>query len=78
MEGLNIRGYRVEHHIDPELARKLVDFFLEFSMMCTDKNGKQKHAILTVSNVLRIRIKYEGMKREYIEIKELKGKNITK
>lgn len=72
-----IRGYRIEHDINPEMARKLVDFFLDFGMMCTDRNGKQKHAVLTVSDVLRVRIKYEGMKREYIEIKELKKRNIT-
>ncbi|MBQ3189941.1 MAG: hypothetical protein IJA95_02720 [Bacteroidaceae bacterium] len=47
-------------------------------MMCTDKNGNGKHAIMTINNYLRIRFKYEGMKREYIEIKELKKKNINK
>jgi hypothetical protein len=38
-------------------------------MRCTDG----KHAIMTINNI-RIRFKYEGMKREYIEIKELKKK----
>jgi hypothetical protein len=38
---------------------------------CTDG----KHAIMTI-NGIRIRFKYEGMKREYIEIKELKKKNV--
>lgn len=71
-----IRGYKVVHDIDPEKARKAIEFYLDFGMMCSDKNGNQKHAILTINNI-RIRFKYEGMKREYIEIKELKRKNIT-
>ena len=65
-----IRGYKVEHDIDPEKARKAVEFFLDFDMRCTDG----KHAIMTINNI-RIRFKYEGMKREYIEIKELKKNN---
>ena len=69
-----IRGYKVEHDIDPEKARKAVEFYLDFGMMCTDKNGNEKHAIMTINNYLRIRFKYEGMKREYIEIKDLKKK----
>ena len=69
-----IRGYKVEYDIDPEKARKAVEFYLDFGMMCTDKNGNEKHAIMTINNYLRIRFKYEGMKREYIEIKELKKK----
>ena len=69
-----IRGYKVEHDIDPEKARKAIEFYLDFGMMCTDKDGNQKHAILTINNI-RIRFKYEGMKREFIEIKELKKKN---
>ena len=68
-----IRGYKVEYDIDPEKARKAVEFYLDFGMMCTDKNGNEKHAIMTINNI-RIRFKYEGMKREYIEIKELKKK----
>lgn len=71
-----IRGYKVEYDIDPEVARKAIGFYLDFGMMCTDKNGNQKHAIMTINKTLRIRFKYEGMKREYIEIKELK--KITK
>lgn len=71
-----IRGYKVVHDIDPEKARKAIEFYLDFGMMCSDKNGNQKHAILTINNI-RIRFKYEGMKREYIEIKELKRKNIA-
>ena len=71
-----IKGYKVEHSIDSEKARKAIEFYLDFGMMCTDKDGNQKHAILTINNI-RIRFKYEGMKREYIEIKELKRKNIT-
>ena len=67
-----IRGYKVEHDIDPEKARKAVEFFLDFDMRCTDG----KHAIMTINNI-RIRFKYEGMKREYMEIKELNKKNIT-
>lgn len=74
----NIRGYKVEHDIDPEKVRKAIEFYLDFGMMCTDKNGNGKHAIMTINNYLRIRFKYEGMKREYIEIKELKKKNINK
>ena len=69
-----IRGYKVEYNIDPEKARKAVEFYLDFGMMCTDKNGNEKHAIMTINNYLRIRFKYEGMKREYIEIKDLKKK----
>lgn len=69
-----IRGYKVEYDIDPEKARKTVEFYLDFGMMCTDKNGNEKHAIMTINNYLRIRFKYEGMKREYIEIKDLKKK----
>ena len=69
METETIRGYKVEHDIDPEKARKAVEFFLDFDMRCTDG----KHAIMTINNI-RIRFKYEGMKREYIEIKELKKK----
>ena len=65
-----IRGYKVEYDIDSDRARKLVEFFLDFDMRCTDG----KHAIMTINNYLRIRFKYEGMKREYIEIKELKKK----
>ena len=72
-----IRGYKVEYDIDPEKARKAVEFYLDFGMMCSDKDGNQKHAIMTINKTLRIRFKYEGMKREYIEIKELKKKNIT-
>lgn len=72
-----IRGYKVVHDIDPEKARKAIEFYLDFGMMCSDKNGNQKHAIMTINKTLRIRFKYEGMKREYIEIKELKKKNIT-
>ena len=72
-----IKGYKVEHSIDSEKARKAIEFYLDFGMMCTDKNGNEKHAIMTINNYLRIRFKYEGMKREYIEIKELKKKNIT-
>ena len=69
-----IRGYKGEYDIDPEKARKAVEFYLDFGMMCTDKNGNEKHAIMTINNYLRIRFKYEGMKREYIEIKDLKKK----
>ena len=69
-----IRGYRVEYDIDTDLARKAVEFYLDFGMMCTDKDGNQKHAIMTINKTLRIRFKYEGMKREYIEIKELNKK----
>ena len=69
-----IRGYKVEYDIDPEKARKAVEFYLDFGMMCTDKNGNEKHAIMTINNYLRIRFKYEGMKREFNEIKELKKK----
>ena len=69
-----IRGYKVEYDIDPEKARKAIEFYLDFGMMCSDKDGNQKHAIMTINNI-RIRFKYEGMKREYIEIKELKKKN---
>ena len=69
----NIRGYKVEHDIDPEKARNAIGFYLDFGMMCTDKDGNQKHAIMTINDI-RIRFKYEGMKREYIEIKELKKK----
>lgn len=64
-----IRGYKVEYDIDSDRARKLVEFFLDFDMRCTDG----KYAIMTINNI-RIRFKYEGMKREYIEIKELKKK----
>ena len=64
-----IRGYKVEHDIDPEKAKTLVEFFLDSDVRCTDG----RHAILTINN-LRIRFKYEGMKREYIRIKELKKK----
>ena len=64
-----IKGYKVEHDIDPDKAKGLVETFLDFDVRCTDG----KHAILTVNNI-RIRFKYEGMKREYIEIKELKKK----
>ena len=64
-----IRGYKVEHDIDPDKARTLVEFFLDSDVRCTDG----RHAILTIKNS-RIRFKYEGMKREYIEIKELKKK----
>lgn len=70
-----IRGHKVEYDIASEKARKAIEFYLDFGMMCTDKNGKEKHAIMTINNTLRIRFKYEGMKREYIEIKELKKKN---
>lgn len=70
-----IRGYKVVHDIDPEKARKVIEFYLDFGMMCSDKNGNQKHAIMTINKTLRIRFKYEGMKREYIEIKELIKKN---
>lgn len=62
-----IREYRVEHEIDPEQARKLVEFFLDSDVRCTDG----KHAIMKINDV-RIRFKYEGQKREYIEIRELK------
>ena len=71
-----IKGYKVEHDIDPEKARKAIEFYLDLSMMCTDKNGNRKHAIMTINKTLRIRFKYEGMKREYIEIKELKKKKV--
>ena len=64
-----IRGYKVEYGIDPEKAKALVETFLDFDIRCTDG----RHAILTINNI-RIRFKYEGMKREYIEIKELKKK----
>ena len=67
-----IRGYKVEYDIAPEKARKAVEFFLDFDMRCTDG----KHAIMTINNI-RIRFKYEGMKREYIEIKVLKKKTIN-
>lgn len=65
-----IRGYKVDYDIDPEKARKLVEFFLDFDMRCTDG----KHAIMKINDI-RIRFKYEGMKREYIEIKNLQKKN---
>ena len=65
-----VREYRVEHDIDPEKARALVEFFLDSDVRCTDG----KHAIITINNI-RIRFKYEGMKREYIEIKQLKKNN---
>jgi hypothetical protein len=65
-----IRGYKVEHDIDPEKARTLVDIFLDSDVRCTDG----RNAIMTINNI-RIRFKYEGMKREYIEIKEQKKKN---
>lgn len=73
-----IKGYKAKHDIDSEKARKAVEFYLDFGMICTDKNGKEKHAIMIINNHLRIRFKYEGMKGEYIEIKELKKKNINK
>lgn len=66
MKQETIRGYRVEHEIDPQQARKLVEFFLDFDMRCTDGS----HAIMKINDT-RIRFKYEGMKRGYIEIKEL-------
>ena len=65
-----IRGYKVEYGIDPEKTRTLLEFFLDSDVRCTDG----KHAIMTINNI-RIRFKYEGMKREYIEIKELKKCN---
>ena len=64
-----IRGYKVEHDIDPEKARTLVGIFLDYDVRWTD--GRQ--AIMTINNI-RNRFKYEGIKREYIEIKELKKK----
>lgn len=70
MENLNIRGYKVVHSMDPEKARKLIEFYLNFDMRCVDG----KHAIMKINNI-SIRFKYEGMKREYIEIKELKKNN---
>ena len=36
-----IRGYKVEYDIDPEVARKAVEFFLDSDVRCTDG----KHAI---------------------------------
>ena len=65
-----IRGYKVEYDIEPERARKLIEFFLDFDMRCIDG----KHAIMKINDI-RIRFKYEGTKREYIEIKELIKKN---
>lgn len=65
-----IRGYKVEYDIDPVRVRKLIEFFLDFDMRCTDG----KHAIMKINDI-RIRFKYEGMKREYIEIMELKKKS---
>lgn len=66
-----IRGYKVEHSIDTKKARTLVEIFLDSDVRCTDG----KHAIMTINDI-RIRFKYEGMKREYIEIKELKKKKV--
>lgn len=66
METMTVRGYKVEYDIDPERARKAVEFFLDFDMRCTDG----KRAIATISNV-RIRFMYEGTAREYIEVKNL-------
>ena len=70
METELIRGYKVVHDMDPERARKLVEWFLDCDVRCTDG----KHAIVKINDI-RIRFKYEGMKREHIEIKELKKKN---
>ena len=50
-----IRGYKVEYDIDSDRARKLVEFFLDSDVRCTDG----KHAIMTI-NGIRIRFKYEG------------------
>ena len=69
METELIRGYKVVHEMDPERARKLVEWFLDCDVRCTDG----KHAIIKINDI-RIRFKYEGTKREYIEIKELKKK----
>ena len=66
MEQETIRGYKVEHEIDPQQARKLVEFFLDFDMRCTDGS----HAIMKINDT-RIRFKYEGTKRECIEIKKV-------
>lgn len=65
-----IRGYKVQHEIDPVKVKGLVETFLDFDVRCTDG----KHAIMTINNI-RIRFKYEGMKREFIEIKELNKKS---
>ena len=69
MEYHTIRGYKVVHDIEPDRARKLVDWFLDCDVRCTDG----KHAIIKINDI-RIRFKYEGTKREHIEIKELKKK----
>ncbi len=74
MEYEIIRGYKVVHSIDPEKARNLVDFYLDCGVMCVDKDGNETHPIVTINNI-RICFKYEGMKREHIEIKELKKKS---
>ncbi|MBO5016661.1 MAG: hypothetical protein J6C92_12800 [Bacteroidaceae bacterium] len=67
-------GTEIIEGYNSEKARNAIEFYLDFGMMCTVKNGNEKHAIMTINNYLRIRFKYEGMKREYIEIKELKKK----
>lgn len=41
-----INGYKVEHDIDSEKARKAVEFYLDFNIMRTDKNGNEKHTIM--------------------------------
>ena len=68
-----IRGYKVEYDIDLEKARTLVEFFLDSDVRCTDG----RHAIVTINDI-RIRFKYEGMKREYIEVKVLNKKGKKK
>ena len=70
METELIRGYKVVHDMDSEIAKKLVEWFLDCDVRCTDG----KHAIVKINDI-RIRFKYEGMKREYIEIKVLKKEN---
>ena len=70
MEYELIRGYKVVHDMDLERAKKLVEWFLDCDVRCTD----DKHAIVKINDI-RIRFKYEGMKREHIEIKELTKKS---
>ncbi|MBO5019888.1 MAG: hypothetical protein J6D52_04405 [Clostridia bacterium] len=65
-----IRGYRVKHDIDTNKAKLLVEQYLDMGVLCADGT----HAILTLDKTLRIRFKYEGSKREYIEIKMLQKK----
>lgn len=70
MEYYTIRGHKVNHDMNIDKAETLVNFYLDMGLKYIDENGCEKRAPMIVNDLYHISVKYEGMKREYIDVKE--------